>query len=174
MVFEAGVSRGRVVLLLAGALLFVAAGIWFVYDPEAISAGSRFLRDPGLVELLGWGAIAFFGLCAAVAVRQLFRTGVVMRIAPEGLYWRRWSEETIPWSAFDSAAYATIRSQRMLTLWLRDPDAYPSSTLLGRLAGANKALGFGDVTLTAQGLSQGFDAMAGAVEANAPELFTEG
>jgi hypothetical protein len=169
--FVAHVSKGRTLLLLAGALIFVAAGLWFLLDPAEIARSVPVARSEGLVEIFGGLAVVFFGLCAVIIARQLFRTEAVMEIGPEGLLWRRWSPHTIPWSAFEHAGIAEIQRQRMLTLWLADPNAHASTTLLGRTVGANKALGFGDITLSAAGLDRGFEEMATAVRENAPHLF---
>jgi len=167
--FVARVSKGRTLLLIVGALLFVAAGIWFLFSPETFIRSPRSMGDPGFVSLIGWAGVLFFGICAIVGMRQLFRTDAVIEMGPEGLLWRRWSNATIPWTAFDHAAVAEIHRQRMLTLWLQEPEAYPSTTLSGRMAGANKAMGFGDLSLSASGLDCSFDELVAAFDTYASE-----
>ena len=157
----ARVSRLRNGLLVLGAAGFVAAGIFLlgVDDP----------RRP-MMHFWSWVAIVFFGAAALVGIRQFFRTEPVVEIDARGLLWRRWSDERIPWSAFDRAEIGEIRRQRFLSLWLRDPERYRSTSLTGRLAGANKALGFGDISINVTGTDQKFDALAGAINRYAPEL----
>jgi hypothetical protein len=119
----------------------------------------------------GWAGVVFFPLCALAALRQLFRTGPVMEIGPDGVLWRRWSQERVPWTAFTRAADMSIRRQRFVSLWLRDPERYRPSTLHGRIASGNKLLGFGELALSAQGLTCTHEEMLAAVQANAPGLF---
>lgn len=168
--FVARVSKGRTLMLIAGALAFVALGYWFVANPQEIAGTVPWMRDPGLVQLIGGATMLVFALFAAMGVRQLFRTDPVIEIGSEGLLWRRWSNETIPWDAFGQAAIGQIQSQRMLTFWLRDPDAHRSTTFSGRTVGANKALGFGDITLNMGGLDRRFDELVDAVQVFAPGL----
>jgi hypothetical protein len=169
-IFAAHVSRLKVALLVAGSLLFVLAGVWMLRDPsfpDTFSIAGVVVPVP----YLAWTSIALFGLFAIGWARQLWRTGPVMEIGPNGLLWRRWSDQVIPWEAFERADAVSIQRQRMITLWLHDPQTYRSGKMLGRLAGANKAMGFGDISLTAQGTDRSFDEMAEAVRANAPQLF---
>ena len=168
--FVARVSRGRTSLIILAGLAMGAIGAWFVADPHAIADVVPWMRDPGLVQLIGGAAVLVFVLFAVIGVRQLFRTEPVIEMGPEGLLWRRWSRQTIPWDAFERAAIGQIQNQRMLTFWLGDPAAYPSTTFSGRTAGANKALGFGDITLSAAGLDCSFDELVAAFETHADAL----
>ncbi|MDF7776578.1 hypothetical protein P1X14_15080 [Sphingomonas sp. AOB5] len=169
MHFTAETSKAKVALLMLGSVAFVAGGAWMV-----TSGADDLARLPlGIivpVPWIGWAAIVFFGLAGVAWSRQFFSGGPVIEISPEGLYYRRWSEATIPWDAFDRAAIGQIHRQRMLTFWLRDPAAWPSTTLQGRTAGANKAMGFGDISLSMAGLNRSFDELVAAFEANAGQL----
>lgn len=161
--FAAQVSRLRLGGLVFLGVLMTAAAAFVALHPD-------FDHRP-VARIAGWVGMIFFPLCIVIALRQFFRTGPVMEIGPEGLCWRRWSDQTIPWHAFVRAEAVAVNRQKMLSLWLRDPQAWRSTRLLGRLAGANKALGFGDITLTAQGTDRSFEEMAGAVHDHAPHLF---
>ncbi|GEM_PF-5524586 len=161
--FVAWPARGKLFgLCLLGLLLSLAALLAVrVADP---------VRDP-LHYWAGWIGLIFFPLCVVAAIRQGLRSGAVMEIGPEGLLWRRWSDERIPWSAFTQAADMTFQRQRFVSLWLREPERYRSTSILGRLAGANKLLGAGDMSLSAQGLTCTHLEMRAAVQAHAPGLF---
>lgn len=159
--FVACVSPGKLTALLVLGLVMVAAALV-----------AALLPDVDVVShVLAWVGVAFFSLCVLAIVRQLFRTGPVLEIGPEGLLWRRWSAERIPWAAFVRAAETSMQRQRFVSLWLRDPECHRSTTAMGRLAGANKAIGFGDITLAATGLSCSHAEILAAVRANAPQLF---
>lgn len=163
MAFEAYVSRWRSGLLVAGSAMFVVAGLWLigVFGPPP----STSLK----AQIAGWAGIVFFGLCGLGWSRRLFQSGLEMRIDSNGVYWRRWSDQTIPWSAIERIDMMRMRNQRFVGLFLKDPKAFPSSTILGKAAGANKAMGFGDIALTPMGSDKSFDEMAAAVERFAPK-----
>jgi hypothetical protein len=157
-------ARGKLALLLLLGLGMSAAAIAGIFLVEPA-------REPITAAGMWVGAL-FFPLCVVAIARQMFRAGPVMEIGPEGVLWRRWSDERIPWTAFTRAADLSINRQEFVSLWLRDPERYRAHSLLGRLAGANKALGFGDISLGAQGLSCSHAEILEAVRTNAPHLFT--
>ena len=162
MAFEANASRWRIAILLAGSLVFVVAGLWMLglFGPPP----STSLK----AKAAGWGGVAFFGLCAIVGAKRLFDQGVEIRVDAHGLWWRRWSQDTIPWAAIERIATAEVRGQRFACLFLRDPSVHPSSTIAGKLAGANKAMGFGDIALSTTGTDKSFLELLAAIERFAP------
>jgi hypothetical protein len=162
MAFEANLSRIRVALMLAGSIAFVLAGLWLV---------GAFGTPPSTslkAAVAGWAGIGFFGLCSVVLARRLFQAGVEIRIDANGIYWRRWSDQTIPWNAIARISTGEIRRQRFVCLFLIDPRAFPSQGIAGKLAGANAAMGFGDIALTATGTDTSFDDLMAAIERFAP------
>jgi hypothetical protein len=162
MAFEAKLSRIRVALMLAGSIGFVVAGLWLV---------GAFGAPPSTTlkaTLAGWGGIVFFGLCAIVLARRLFQAGVEIRVDADGIYWRRWSDQTIPWNAIARISTGEIRRQRFVCLFLIDPHAFPSHGIAGKLAGANAAMGFGDIALSATGTDASFDQLMAAIDRFAP------
>lgn len=158
--FVARVSRWRAGLLVLGALGFVAAAVFV-------------MQTKGLTDLraliTGWLGALFFGACALVGARQLFSTGPVMEIDARGILWRRWSDERIPWSAIERAEAMSLGRQRFLALWLQDPERYRSAHMLGRVAGANKSMGFGDIALSVSGTDRSFADLAAAFDRYAPD-----
>ena len=162
--FVARVSRLRTGLLIAGALGFVAACLWILSLPPG-EIGEK-------VVIAAYVGIPFFGLCAVVAARQLFRTDPVMEIDEAGILWRRWSDQRIPWSAIKGMSVLQIRNQRSLTLKLVDPDHYPGKGLMGLLAGPNRAMSGGDISLNMAGTDRRFDEMLAAVDRFAPSPTT--
>jgi hypothetical protein len=156
--FEAKASRWRVLLLLAGALGFVAVSIWLLQlDPPTTKR-----------TLVAWAGIILFGAFFLIGLPRLFQQGVVLRIDAHGVWWRQWSDQTIPWSAIERISVGKIQRQRFACLFLSDPQAFPSTTLQGKLARTNKAMGFGDVALNTSGTDQSFDAMMTAITQFAP------
>jgi hypothetical protein len=162
MAFEANLSRVRIALMLAGSIGFVVAGLWLV---------GAFGSPPSTTfkaVAAGWAGIVFFGACAIVFVRRLFQAGVEIRIDANGIYWRRWSDQTIPWNAIARISTGEIRRQRFVCLFLIDPRAFPAQGLAGKLAGASRAMGFGDIALSATGTDASFDALMASIDRFGP------
>lgn len=89
------VARRPLAGLLLGASVFVAAGAWMLAGhPGPVVAGIALL------------AIAFFGLCGLVALRDLTRRGPVLSVSAYGLFDRRFSTAWIPWSALEGCHVA--------------------------------------------------------------------
>jgi len=158
----ARVSKGKTIGLVLIAAVFVAIGIWMVTDPQP----SRRIGDVALVWSVGWLSIVFFGACGAIGARQLFRTRSVLEIDAQGILWRRWSDQIIPWSAVVRAELRSVYGQNFLCLWLDAPARYPSRSTLGKLSALNKGMGFGDIALSTQGTDQSFDRLVEVVDAH--------
>jgi hypothetical protein len=150
----------RTGLLLLAALGFVALGLFFVgaFGP---------VPRPGQ-EWVGWTSIPFFGLCFVVGLPRLFDRRDQIVIDGSGIQWCQWSEATIPWSAIRAIEKREIRRQKFLCLHLEDPGRFPPSTMTGRLGGANRILGFGDIALATTGTNRGFDDLVAAIVRHAP------
>ena len=161
--FVANVSRGRIALLLLGAIAFIAIGIFMVRGAN---------RDPESA-LIGWASILFFGLCGVVIAGQLFRSGVDIQIDARGILWRRWSDETIPWAAITSLYPDSAGRQPFLCLTLFDPDAYRSTHIMGKFASINRYMQFGDISITIMGTDRSFGELLAAVERFAPRQLLE-
>jgi hypothetical protein len=158
--FVARPSRFRILLLILGSLGFVALGVWIA---GLLGPPPR----PGK-EFAGWLSILFFGLCFVVGLFRLFERGDVIVVDRQGLFWRRWSDATIPWSAIRSIEPRSIRRNRFLCLWLHDHRQFPPGSWIGRAGAANRALGFGDIAITTAGTDRRFDELLAALERHAP------
>lgn len=156
--FEANGSRWRVILLLAGALAFVALGIVVLtIKPTDIAR-----------TIAGVAAIAVFGAFFLIGLPRLGTQDAEIRVDQRGIMWKRWSGDTIPWSAIERVTVGQISNQRFACLFLRDPGAYRSTTVAGKFAGTNKAMGFGDIALSVTGTDRSFDELMAAIERFAP------
>ena len=142
-------------MLILLALGFVVMSLWllgaFGTAPDAPFAWS------------GWLGLAFFGPAAIILMRRVADRRPQIVADERGLYWRQWSEATIPWDAFESVSVQQVNRQRLLGLTLRDPQAHAPTTPLGQLARYNESLGFAHVTLSAQGLDCSFDELHDAI-----------
>lgn len=107
-------SVPRLLLLVLGSLLFVAAGWWLV------SSG-------GIQNLIaGWASMVFFGACGIVALVQVVRPKPVLTIDAYGVTWTAHSDQTIPWAAIsDLGILKPSRGAGFLVLVLEDPSRFP-------------------------------------------------
>ena len=172
--FVAHASKGKILLILLGGVVLIAASGFILLNPGEFADYVRIFGILIPIAWIAWVGIVFFGACSLLWIRQMTRSGPVIELSSAGLRWRNWSDDLIPWSAFMRAELTQIQRQRFVSLWLRDPGAYRSTTLVGRLAGANKAMGFGDIALGSQGTDRSFDELVAAVHAHAPGLFGAG
>jgi hypothetical protein len=159
--FVARNSPSRLALMLLAAAAFVALGLWIagLFGPPP---------KPGR-EWLGWLAAVFFGFAGIVGVRRLFDRSDQLVIDRNGIFWRHWSETTIPWSAIDSFSTHSIRRQHFLSLHLKSPAMFPRSGPGGFVGSLNRGLGFGDIALTVAGTDRSFDELVEAIDRYAPE-----
>ena len=155
-------SRWRIALLLLGALGFVVLGLGIVgaFGPPWVS------RHRSLWVAMAWGyfGIIFFGACALNATRMMFETAVLLRIDQNGIWWRRWSDDTIPWSEITQVSIWQYQRQKSIIVHLRDPSRFPGKGILGFAGKANRALTGGDIGITMTGSDRSFDEAMAVIE----------
>ncbi|WP_447953280.1 STM3941 family protein [Sphingopyxis chilensis] len=149
-------SRWRILLIMLGALAFVAAGVWI-----AGIAGPA--PSPGK-EWAGWLSIIFFGVFAPMAFSRLLDDDVQIRISRSGIYYKQWSEQTIPWEEIAEISVWKFKRHKLPVLHLVHPGRYPSTTLSGKMARADRMLTGGDITITLTGMDCSFDEVVAAIQ----------
>lgn len=157
---EIRLSRGKLLLLLLGSCLMVAAAAWIVF--------SRSGRPPAVVA---YGAcvvaIPFFGACGLVALRKLLdrRPGLV--IDDLGLIDRSSAIAVgrIAWADVVGVDVIRIGRQQMLRLMVSNPEAYLARAgSLKRLLLRGNARTFGSpLFISAVSLQIGIEALFQAV-----------
>lgn len=157
--FVAYPSRWRIALMVLGAWMFVALGLWMlgVFGPPP----SEGRYSPAVVMVIGFGGVVFFGLCGVVGIGRLFDQREQVRIGPAGVLSIQWSGETIPWSEIVEVTTWSYRGQKAIILRLRDRTRFPGRGLPALLAGANRSLTGGDLAISLTGTNGRFeDALA--------------
>ena len=127
-------SKTKLVLVVIGALGFVALGIWMLTlaDTEP---------HPRLTKAIAIAGIAFFGLCAVYGCIKIFDQRPGLIIAREGLVDNSSAVAAgrIPWDEITGLEVSSIAGTRFVTLRVRDPQKYVarSSFLRGMMNAAN-------------------------------------
>ena len=134
-------GKTKILMLLLGASAFVAAGIWmFSLSDASIQSHSRF-SDPMLVRGLGLVSIVFFGICGLYAVKKLFDKKPALIFNNSGIVDNASSVSPafIPWSDVVGAEICEIQKEKLLIIYVRDPQEYIArgSSLRRKLNKAN-------------------------------------
>lgn len=162
-------NKGKLTLLLVGALLFVAAGYWmFQLDSAEILRHGRY-RNPAFVHGVGLAGMAFFGAAALVAVRKLFDRKPGLIVDAEGIVDNASgiAAGRIPWTDILGFEQRRISNQRLLSVLLKNPEAYvaKSGAFKRLLQRANLAMGYSPVMLSSNALSVDFDTLCALLQA---------
>jgi hypothetical protein len=159
--FVASPSRWRIALIILGAVAFVGVGLWEGGAFGSVPQTSG--HSPAVTFAVGWSCAVFFGLCGAMGARRFFDRGEQLRIGSAGVRSARWSDQTIPWSEIIDVTTWRYRSQRAIILHLHDPARFPGRGLPALLAGANRKLTGGDVSISLTGTDRTFDEAISAI-----------
>jgi hypothetical protein len=154
-------SKSKVVLLIVGAVAFVALGLWlFQLDSAWIESQRRF-NNPALVHAIGLATIVFFGLCGVVAIKKLFdsKPGLVLSSAGMLVNSSADSVGLIPWSDVEGFGTYELHKQRLLVVKLVAPDKYvlAGGPLRQALRRANMRMVGSPIAISANTLKISFD-----------------
>ena len=132
-------SVWRMILLVICGFGFIAMGVFIAgWIGEAPKPGK---------EWLGWVVLGIFVPATIMLIIRMFETGDVMRISAQGIYYRYWSEDTIPWDAIEKIIIWSYRGQKTIVLKLADVSRYPASSLWRKLISLNSRTAGGDIAI---------------------------
>jgi len=155
-------SKGKIIRLALGAVVFVALGIWLYLNADHIPR-----RNPLYIKVVAVACVSFFGLCGVYASRKLFDPAPGLIIDAEGIVDNSSgiSAGRIPWSEIKGFKVTTIKRQRFLTIEVRDPDKYirRTSGLKRHLAAMNTKYFGGPIHITSNTLAIGFDELVKSI-----------
>lgn len=134
-------------MLLLFTPLFAAISAWMTLNAELSL----------LYRVLGGASCLISLILTVIAVVGLFDRSEQVRVASDGIYYKRWSETVIPWDEIVDVTVFKDRYQKFIMLRLADPKRFPSTTLAGRLGGANRRLAGGDIAISLTYMNRGFD-----------------
>lgn len=160
--FVAYPSKWRIALLALLAAGFVVIGLWMIGLFGPIPTSRRY--SPTFTVVWGWICITFFGFCAVAIVKRFFEAGEQLRIGPEGVWIRSWSDQTIPWTEITEATTWSYKGSKSIILHLRDPSLFPGRGAIGFIAKANRALTGGDISITLAGADRSLAEAIAAID----------
>jgi hypothetical protein len=154
-------SRSKVLLLIIGAVAFVALGFWmFQLDSAWIESQRRF-NNPLLVHAIGVASMVFFGFCGVVGIRKLLdRTpGLVLSSAGMSVASSTAPGGLIPWGDVEGFATHEIHRQKFLVVKLRAPEKYvrTGGSIRQALHRANMNMVGSPISLSSSTLKINFD-----------------
>ncbi len=176
MLFIAYYKTTRLLGLAGIGILFMGMGAVLAMQPAGAFDHSAKIEMIGLLlggnndlagHGLGWIAVLSGAAIFPVIIKLMGHREPVMRIDADGIYWHRWSDKPIAWGNVASFKPTSVRAQKFVSIWLHHRSRDPGKGLLGKLAGANRAIGFGDVALSVQGTDKSFEELLEAVNVNA-------
>lgn len=119
-------SKVKLVLLVIGAFLFVAVGIWMLgLEDKEIASSTRY-DDALFLTGLAWTAIGFFGLCALIGIRKLFDQRPGLILSDKGIVDNSSgiSAGVIPWEDVSGITQYQLQSQTFVSILVSDPEKY--------------------------------------------------
>ncbi|MBX9931382.1 MAG: hypothetical protein K2Y56_07570 [Methylobacterium sp.] len=158
-VFVAYASRLQALAVTACFLPVAAAGFM---NLVLLPGAPIVLRIVGLLILAP--ILVWFG----ISLKLFFLREPLIEIDERGVLWRRWSQTRIPWAEIERWRVGRTFGLPYVTIWLREPDRHPARTVNGLLRYVNRLLGYGDLTLSANGTDKDFPSVRAAMEAYGP------
>ncbi len=149
-------SKIRIILLLLGALMFVALGVWFLtMDPE--SAKDLFDTSTMLeVYLISLATIGFFGACGVIGFKKLLDKSPGIILNAEGI-WNNsggLSADFVKWSDVSGIEEYQIEKQNFIAVHVKSPNEQEKndSTLKKAVNRANKSLSGTSINISSNSL----------------------
>lgn len=152
LVFRA--ARRKLLVLLLGSLAFVASGVFILVTGRGVG--------PTLTGLAG---IAFFGMCAVVAIVQLFDARPRLVIDERGVLDRTLKVGIIAWADILDAEAMRVSNQPFIARKLRDPAKHVErlGPMHQRFTTSNRALGYGPLNINLSAIETGVETLAALI-----------
>lgn len=121
---EIPLSKKKLIKMLIGSIVFVAAGLWFLIKPPTIS--NPFFGNPTTIFLIGLAAILFFGLISVYIIRKLQDNKPGLIINSTGLIDNSSgvSAGQILWTDIENISVIEMHRQKLIMLEVNDPQSY--------------------------------------------------
>lgn len=159
-IIEIPLSKKKLVLMLAGSIGFVAAGIWFLLNPPKIN--NALFGNPTFILVVSIAAILFFGLIVVYIIRKLPDNSPGLIIDQLGITDNSGglAAGQILWTDIENISVFEINRQKLILLQVKNPEDYinrQSSAFKRKLMRINFNSYGSPVTISANSLQIGFN-----------------
>lgn len=159
-IIEIPLSKKKLVLMLAGSIGFVAAGIWFLLNPPKIN--NALFGNPTFILVISIAGILFFGLIAVYIIRKLPDNKPGLIIDQLGITDNSGglSAGQILWTDIENISVFEINRQKLILLQVKNPEDYinrQSSAFKRKLMQINFNSYGSPVSISANSLQIGFN-----------------
>jgi hypothetical protein len=161
--FVVGPSLWKLLKLVSISVLFVLLGLAFVTRPEVFD-----VADIGLMTVVGWASIAFFGLGIPIFAVQLIQRKPEFIIDRTGITYPKWSEAAIKWSEIAAVGTSDVARTKFVTLRLADPDQLRTDLPKTMMTKLNRQLTGGELSIPLSSADKSLAEVMAAVERYRP------
>jgi hypothetical protein len=167
---EIPISRRKSILILLGAIMFVALGVWFVMSPSLFS--SKY--NPLVIRILGVVTVLFFGVCAIALVKALITKKTGLTIDSSGILCDSGGIAIgfVPWKDIIDVEEFYVSGQGIIKIIVSNPQKYidrQKSAFSRRMAEMNYKLYDTPVQISANMLKCNFAELSGLLKVELEE-----
>ena len=158
---EIPLSKTKLILMLAGAIIFVLSGIWFVSKPKELSAQS-FHYSPESIFIVGLVSILFFGICAIFIFRKIADNKPGLIINDKGIIDNSGATSIglILWHDISEIRRGNVAGQDFIIVIVSNPEEYinrQSSFIPKKAMEMNYKMYGSPISISANGLKYNFN-----------------
>lgn len=164
--YVASYSRTRLILLGLASIGFVIGGLWMAGMLGEASVSRR--MSPELAQVVGWVAVAFFGLCGAFILRQFFTAGEAFRIDAHGITHAQMVKQSFTWDEITKLQPVRMSNQPMVCYEVVQERIDQLTGLRAKLAAANRSMTGCSFALALSGTDARMEDLVAALERIAP------
>lgn len=169
--FAAYPKRSKLAMMLIASVSFTVFGLMLMgaFGPFQLMTGGRFGTplSPQASSVMGWilgPPVFLFGGAGSFSLLRMIASGAMIRIGAEGIWWKRWSDKTIPWDEIADVTTWGAGDSACIELHLRHPALYPGHGILGALAGSSRRMTGGDISVMLSGTDRRLEDAMAAIE----------
>jgi hypothetical protein len=121
---EIPLSKKKLIILVAGSVIFVMLGLWFVISPPVIR--NPIIGNPTTLFIIGLASILFFGTVGFYIFKKLFDNTPGIIISNEGFFDNASGVCVgfVPWTDVIEISEITIANRTFMSVTVKNPQDY--------------------------------------------------
>jgi hypothetical protein len=176
---EIPLSKKKIVLLLLGAIAFVAGGIWIASNPERFIPNIFRITNPEIIRISGIVGILFFGAAGIYGIKKLFDKKVGLIIDSNGITDNSNASSIglIEWNDISDIRTKQVMSTKFLLIDIVNPEKYIGKAKNGiqaRLMKANMNMYETPLSITSNTLNYDFGELEKLIQTEYKKIKTLG